>query len=563
MKRLLGCLIAGALVLCGGRPAQAADPTPEQLEFFEKKIRPVLAESCYSCHSVKAKENKKLKGKFYADSFEGLTKGGNSEKPGIVPGKPDESMLIKAIQYKFTGDDEDYNMPPKKKDGTGGKLPDAVIKDFEKWVKDVLPTRRSSTRPRPRPMLEMLIPRQAPHRRVLAAESWPAAHWAFVKPTLPTLPAVKTAGGVLNGIDAFVKAKLEAKAITPNAAADRRTLIRRATFALTGVPPTPEDVDAFVNDKAPNAWEKVVDRLLASPKYGEAWGRRLAGRGPIRRHQGLRLSGRAEVSLRLHVPRLGDPLDQCGRAVRPVSGEANRGRPASGQGRASDKTDLAAMGFLTLGRRFLNNQADIIDDRIDVVSRGTMALTVSCARCHDHKFDPIPIKDYYSLYGVFSSSTEPKDLPQIAEPDASPASLAFEKELKARQAAVEEFLAGKSKEILGQVRTAKGIGDYLMAAANPPKDAGNDSAASELNRYMVTRWREYLGRGAQSKETVFAALAHVRGDSSGGVRREGAEGDRTVGREEQAGGGTSAGGRGDSSRSRRSPLRRWRRFMES
>src|SRR4051812_12297705 len=143
LKHFASLVVAGGLVLCGASRVVTAEtpkePTKEQAEFFEKKIRPVLAENCYKCHSAEAKTNKKLKGKFYAVTYEGLVKGGDSGEPGIVPGDPEKSMVIKGLRYKYTGDEETLNMPPKQKDGTGGKLPDEVIKDFEKWVKSGAP----------------------------------------------------------------------------------------------------------------------------------------------------------------------------------------------------------------------------------------------------------------------------------------------------------------------------------------------------------------------------------------------------------------------------------------
>ena len=220
------------------------------------------------------------------------------------------------------------------------------------------------------------------------------------------------------------------------AAADRRTLIRRATFDLTGLPPEPADVEAFVKDPAPDAWEKVIDRLLASPRYGERWGRHWLDVARYADTKGYVFQEERRYpfayTYRDYVVRAFNsdlPYDRF--VIQQIAAD----RLPLGD----DKRPLAALGFLTLGRHFLNSTPDIIDDRIDVVMRGLQGLTVGCARCHDHKFDPIPMRDYYSLYGVFASSVEPRDLPVLSTPDPTPAYLAYEKELKTLQQAVADF----------------------------------------------------------------------------------------------------------------------------
>src|SRR5207244_3881383 len=227
---------------------------------------------------------------------------------------------------------------------------------------------------------------------------------------MPPVPKVKDKDWASTAIDNFVLAKLQAAGLKPAPAADRRTLLRRATFDLIGLPPTPEEIGAFVADRSPNAFTKVVDRLLASPHYGERWGR-----------YWLDVARYADTKGYVFTEERRYPFAYTYRDY--VIDAFNKDLPydrflieqiaADRLPLGEDKRPLAAMGFLTLGRRFLNNQSDIIDDRIDVVTRGTMALTVACARCHDHKFDPIPTADYYSLYGVFNSSYEPTDKPML------------------------------------------------------------------------------------------------------------------------------------------------------
>src|SRR5688572_1665346 len=210
LKRFASLVVAGGLLLCGAASARAAadqaaakpkESTKEEAEFFEKKIRPVLVENCYKCHSAEAKTNKKLKGKFYADNYEGLVKGGDSGEPGIVPGDPEKSMVIKGLRYKYTGDEETLNMPPKTKDG-GGKLPDEVIKDFEKWVKS------GAAYPKAKEGEKKEGEKKA------SADG--KGHWSFQPPKEPAVPEVKAtaAGWIRNAIDHFVTAKLEAKGLT-------------------------------------------------------------------------------------------------------------------------------------------------------------------------------------------------------------------------------------------------------------------------------------------------------------------------------------------------------------
>ncbi len=298
----------------------------------------------------------------------------------IVAGDPDKSPLIAAIRQ--TGD---IKMPPAPK----AKLPQPAIDAISAWIKADAPWPES------------------PRATSITSANDTAArqHWAFQPVREPPLPAVKNAAWVASPIDQFVLAKLEAAHLAPAPPADRRTLIRRAAFDLTGLPPTPAEIDDFLNDKSPQAFERVVKRLLASPRYGERWGRfwldvaRYADtKGYVfmeERKYAFAYVYRDWVikALNADLPYNDFLIDQLRR--RPAAPTPNH-----------DDGSLAAMGFLTVGRRFLNNQADIIDDRLDVIGRGTMGLTIACARCHNHKFDPIPTEDYYSLYGVLAGSVE-------------------------------------------------------------------------------------------------------------------------------------------------------------
>jgi len=406
-------------VICPAAPG----PNGAGAEFFEKHVRPVLVENCYKCHSAQAE---KVKGGLRLDTRDGLLKGGDSG-PAIVPGDPERSLLIKAIRYT----DDDLQMPPK-----GKKLAEHQIEDLVTWVKLGAP--------------EGIANFKSP-------SSNSRTHWAFQPVKQTPLPAVKHTRLVRTGIDAFILAKLEAKGLNLSPRADKRTLLRRATYDLLGLPPTPQEERAFEADPSPEAFAKVVDRLLASPHYGERWGRywldvaRYADtKGYVfeeERRYPYSYTYRDWVIRALNEDL---PYDQF--LIQQIAADL---LPLG-----EDKRALAALGFLTLGRRFLNSQPDIIDDRIDVVTRGTMGLTVACARCHDHKYDPIPTKDYYSLYGVFDSCNEPAEKPLLGValmPKEYPEYLA---ERKKREDELEHFRKQKEEEVLTRLRGQ--VGDYLL-----------------------------------------------------------------------------------------------------
>jgi mono/diheme cytochrome c family protein len=363
----------------------AAELTPAQTQFFENKIRPVLVDNCYKCHSQQAE---KVKGGLLLDTREGLRKGGESG-PAIVPGNPETSLLIKAVRYT----DPDLQMPPKDK-----KLSEAQIADLTTWVRMGAPDPRVATASQ-KAWVD-------PSRK-----NW----WAWQPIKKQTVPEVRDKSWGKTPLDNFILAKLEEKDIKPNPPADKRTLIRRATFDLIGLPPTQKEIQDFLDDNSSDAFAQVVDRLLASPHYGERWGRHWLDvarysdtKGQIRRNRE-------------------DPNYPFAWTYRDyVIRSFNEDKPFNVfvvEQIAADKlptttrhaVNLSALGFLTVGERFMGMQNDIINDRIDVVTKGFLGLTVTCARCHDHKFDPIPTKDYYSLRGIFASSAEPPVAPIISK----------------------------------------------------------------------------------------------------------------------------------------------------
>jgi hypothetical protein len=388
--------------------------TPQALELFEKRVRPVLVDNCFSCHG-----EKKQKGGLRLDSRASLLKGSDT---GLVvaPGHPDNSKLVQAIRQEG-----DLKMPPK------GKLSPEAIEALTLWIKMGAPWPETSAS----------SPTTGSSDTILAARN---SHWAFRPIRKPLIPAVRNDKWAQTAVDRFVLARLEGQGVGPAQPAERRTLIRRATFDLLGLPPAPEEVAAFEADPSPDAFPKVVDRLLASPRYGERWGRHWLDVARYADTKGYLFEQERRYpyayTYRDYVIRSFNedlPYDQF--IVQQLAADS---LPLG-----ENKRPLAAMGFLTLGRRFLNNTPDIIDDRIDVVSRGLLGLTVACARCHDHKFDPIPTRDYYSLYGIFASSEEPKDMPPIMDPEPTEAYRAFEKELQGLEQEVADYRAAHRAEL--------------------------------------------------------------------------------------------------------------------
>ncbi len=376
-------------------------PTPEQIEFFEKKVRPILVEQCYSCHGPE-----KQKAELRLDSLAALLKGSDLG-PVLIPGKPGESSFIKSI--KHIGDAA--KMPERKP-----KMPAAQIEALEQWVAMGAPWPADNKPATP------------------SALDSAKAHWSYQ-------PIGKPAGG---DIDGFVSAELKKAGLARSPQADKRTLIRRATFDLIGLPPTADEVADFENDKSPDAFAKVVDRLLADPQYGERWARHWLDVARYADTKGYLAGGEERrypfaYTYRDWVIRaMNDDLPYDKFITLQLAADRLVG---------PNDPDLAAMGFLLVGRRFLNNVNDIIDDRIDVISRGLMGITVACARCHDHKFDPLSQKDYYAMHGILASSEEPQELPEIGKASADPAVAAkYAKDLAEREADLDRFLAEKAAD---------------------------------------------------------------------------------------------------------------------
>lgn len=389
-QQLPGSLLAVALFsatllpfpgpsLLGQEQQTVPEFTTEQLEAFETNIRPLLVKHCYECHST---DSKSLKGGLLVDSREGLLKGGDSGT-AIVPGKPEDSLLISSVKY------QSYEMPP------AGKLTEKEVQLLSQWI----------TNGAPWPASDSPVANEAG-----AIVNWEEAqqnHWAFQPVTNPPLPQVSNPDWTQSSIDYFVLAQLDQQGLQPSPAADRRTLIRRLYMDLLGVQPTEEQVAAFVQSDSNTAYPELVDQLLSSPKYGEKWGRHWLD--VARYNEGF--GGFTDNGPNPHAWRYRDwvvrklnsdlPYDQF--VKQQIAGDLS-----------GDIESSIGTGFLALGPTFRTDGGDpdsaaaakseTLDDRVDTLTRGFLGLTVACARCHDHKFDPIPTLDYYSLAGIFNNS---------------------------------------------------------------------------------------------------------------------------------------------------------------
>jgi hypothetical protein len=367
-------------VFCVSFATPAAAVADEVTGFFESRIRPVLVEHCYNCHSSRTKSPK---GNLRLDSRASLLRGGDNG-PAIVPGKPDDSLLIKALSYAG----EVAEMPPEE------KLPDRVLADFRRWIAAGAPDPRTEG------------PAVAPPSGGDVASGREA--WAFRPPRPHAAPSVRDMSWARNALDRFILSRLEAKELRPAADADRTTWLRRVALDLVGLPPSPEQIVAFVNDTSPQANERVVDQLLASPAFGERWGRHwldLTGYADQ--------IGTANDIFAEHAWRYRDYVIGAFNADRPFDRfirEQLAGDLLPYDNALERARNVVATGFLVLGDLTVVEadkaklRVDVIDQQVDKVGKAFLGLTIACARCHDHKFDPIPMRDYYAMAGIFSST---------------------------------------------------------------------------------------------------------------------------------------------------------------
>jgi mono/diheme cytochrome c family protein len=363
--------IIGLVVLLAAGLARAKDFSPEALSFYEKEVLPILKANCYKCHG-----DGKSKGKLSLESREAILKGGDNG-PAVDPDKPDESKLLAAINYK-----DGLEMPPT------GKLRPEQIETLSRWVKAGLPMKAVAAAATAQPKGGLITPEAR-------------QYWAYQPVKRPIIPSVKSSQWVANPIDAFVLSKLEAKGLTPSPPADRVALVRRAYYDLIGLPPTPGEVDAFVNDRSPNAYEQLINRLLASPHYGEKWGRHWLDVVRYAESNGYERDGTKPFAWRYrdYVIRSFNADKSYDQFVR----EQLAGDEITGY----NPDAIIATGYYRLGLWDdepvdpLQAMFDEFDDIVATTAQTFLGMTMNCARCHDHKIDPIPQKDYYSLLAFF------------------------------------------------------------------------------------------------------------------------------------------------------------------
>ena len=354
---------------------------PKQLEFFEARIRPVLIKHCYECHSTKSDE---VKGNLLVDSAAGLLHGGDSG-PAIVAGKPDESPLIEALRY------DGVEMPP------DGRLSPSIVKNFERWVEMGSPDPRTD-----QPSPDVIKP-----QRTIDIEAG-RQFWAFRPVEHHQRPEVSDNSWPKSDVDAFVLRKLETAGLKPAVDADRRTLIRRLYFDLIGLPPSPEEVTTFVADTSDNAVDTVVDRLLDSPQFGVHWGRHWLD---VARYAD---SNGADFNATFHNAwKYRDYVIDAFNSDKPIDKfvrEQIAGDLLAHENDEQLAEGIIATGFLMLGTKMLSERdkekltMDVVDEQLNTIGQAFMAVTLGCARCHDHKFDPIPTTDYYALAGILKST---------------------------------------------------------------------------------------------------------------------------------------------------------------
>jgi hypothetical protein len=473
--------------------AAAAVPAPQSPEYFESAIRPVLAASCYDCHGDQRMGGLRL------DSREGLLKGGRSG-PALVPGDPDKSLMIQAVRQT-----RDTLKMPK-----GGRLKPSEVDALVEWVRAGAPwpaaaLSASAGRPAeaaPAGAAATPVPAAASTSPAYVIKPEQRAFWSFVPLHATPAPAVSHTSWPKSDIDKFVLAQLEHAGLPPVRAADKRVLLRRATLDLTGLPPTTDEIDAFENDGSPDAFAKVVDRLLASPRYGETWGRLWLdvsryGEDDYRsldpKQRGYNPYPNAYLYRDWVIKAFNDdlPYDQFVRAQ--LAGDL-LGQPAT---RART---LPALGFLGLGPWFYDNgaveitRADERHDRVDVVSRGFLGLTVGCARCHDHKYDPIPTRDYYSLAGVFLD-TSYHEYPLVPKSVVDEYTL-HDKQIEKKEKLLDDFTRTESTQ-LGETLALQ-ASKYMAAAwkvlGEPKEDVAKVVDAEKLDYELFDRWLKFLAK---------------------------------------------------------------------
>ncbi|MEM1069822.1 MAG: PSD1 and planctomycete cytochrome C domain-containing protein [Planctomycetota bacterium] len=488
MNRIVARSILGLalLAVCSQATANEAD------DFFEKKIRPVLVEHCFDCHAGEADV---IQGGLRLDDRDAMRRGGDSGA-GVIPGKPGESLLLTAMRY------DDLEMPP------DGRLSAEILADFETWIR-----------------LGAHDPRDSKGEVVTEPESidWEGVRnqWAYQPPQRHRPPTVQNRSWSSNAIDPFVLARLEAEELEPGPEADPIVFIRRLSFDLRGLPPTPEEVDEFIHDASPRAKANLIDRFLSSPQHAERWTRMWLDVARYAEDQAHKVGSNDSLIYPNAYRYRNWVIDAFAQDL--SYDEFVRMQLAADHYNPDHPEMHLALGFLGLGPKYYRRNspevmADEWEDRVDTVSRGLLGLTVACARCHDHKYDPIPTEDYYALAGVFAS-TEMFNRP-LPEKESGGNGQA-----KKPVDAVHIVRDGTPKDLNVMIRgDVNRKGDvvprrFLTVLSSTPKPLGNLSGRGDLAeaivsdenpltaRVIVNRvWREFFGRGLVDTPSNFGAL---------------------------------------------------------
>ena len=435
-------------------------------QFFETRIRPVLADNCFVCHTDQETSGLRV------DSREALLKGGDSGS-AIVPGDPEGSLLILAVSHTH----EHLKMP------LGGKLAEQEIADLKTWVKMGAPWPSGG---------DVVQPTGKSPEFVISPEQ--RAFWAFQPAHKASLPKVRDKTWPKSALDYFILSQLEARGLKPVEAADKRTLIRRLSFDLVGLPPTPSEVEAFLKDSSPSAVTKLVDRLLASPHFGERWAR-----------YWLDVARYAENDQEGPYPNAWRYRDWVVEAF-------NRDMPYDLFVKAQIAGDLlegsenfvAGLGFFVLGPWYYSQpspakaRAQELEDRVDTLTRGFLGLTGACARCHDHKYDPISRQDYYSLAGIFKNSPY-QEYPLVSE-DVVQEYKKEEEKVKGVEKEIKEFLETMKKQLarIFVRRTSRYMAATWKVLGSPKLELAKVAEEEKLDQQILDRWVKYLGNREKS-----------------------------------------------------------------
>lgn len=438
----------------------------EKIRFFEKSVRPILLANCSKCHGSEKQESG-----LRIDHISFLQKGGDSG-PAVIPGKPDESLLVKAIEHS------DFEMPPSE------ELPAHQINAIRKWILDGAhwPTETIAT----------------------DTKKW-KEHWAFQKISTPVPPEIDSKNlHHKNEIDQFILDRIVKQNLAPADRADEFTLVRRAYHDLHGIGPTYLQASKYLADERPDRFEKLIEQLLESPRYGEKQARKWMDIARYADNKGYVFFEDKNYPWAYTYR---DWLIRSFNDDMPFDEFIGNQLAADQIATKNNNSNLPALGFLTVGAKFVNNVHDQIDDRIDVVMRGMMGLTVSCARCHDHKFDPVPQSDYYALYGVFRSCYEPVVLPTFEAEPTTTEYLEYKKGLNERLQELEQFIEAQRKQIMDGARSR--ISEYLMAVHQrrhhpPTENFMTITDKGSLIPKVISRYEIYLTKTAKNEDPIWS-----------------------------------------------------------